>query len=75
MTIKRKGVPIKTNPQKCRIDTYVTEEEESQLSAIAKKLFRSKSSIVREAIRNHLNANKATASDILHNSETIVSKQ
>jgi Arc/MetJ-type ribon-helix-helix transcriptional regulator len=75
MTIKPKGAPTKINPQNHRINIYVTEEEESQLSDIAKKLFRSKSSVVNEAIRNYLNANKATTSDILHNSEIIIARQ
>jgi hypothetical protein len=75
MTIKPKGRPTKVNPRKYRMNIYVTEEEESQLSDIAKKLFRSKSSVVNEAIRNYLNANKATTSDILHNSEIIIARQ
>jgi predicted transcriptional regulator len=59
-----KGRPTKVNPQKHRMNIYVTEDEESQLSDMSRKLLRTKPSLVNEAIRNYLEANKATTSDI-----------
>jgi hypothetical protein len=75
MTIKRKGAPTKINPQKCRMNVYVTEEDDSELANIATKLFRSKASVVNEAIRRYIDANKTTTSDVLNNSETRIAKQ
>jgi predicted DNA-binding protein len=54
MTITTKGAPIKSNPRNCRINVHITEERDTQLGAIAKKLYRAKASLVAELIEKYL---------------------
>jgi hypothetical protein len=66
-TKMKKGSPVKVNPQKCKIQIYVTEEIAADLEVMGKKLYRSRPSLINEAILKYLeanNANKATTSDI-----------
>jgi metal-responsive CopG/Arc/MetJ family transcriptional regulator len=60
----KKGSPVKVNPQKCKIQIYVTEEVAAELEGMGKKLYRSRPSLINEAILKYIDANKSTTSDI-----------